>query len=356
LSNRVIKEQLDRLPHKPGVYLFRDAGGNILYVGKANDLHSRVRSYFSTSSRVSPKTALLASQVADIDFFTVTSGQEALILELNFIKQYHPRFNVRLKDDKTFPYLKIDIGEEWPRVYRTRRMEDDGGRYFGPFSSSKSLKDTLRVLQRLFPFRICNKNITGTTRRRPCLEYHLGHCLAPCTGSVSKEEYDQVIREVILFLEGRRDKVIRELKARMNKASASTDFEKAARLRDQIQAMEEVIEGEKIASTVRGEQDVIAFIQDEDKAYAQVLFVRSSRMTGREGFLLQGTRHEEPRQIITSFVKQYYSSSPRIPPLLLLQYPIEDKEVVRDWLRSKRGSSWWISPPKTPARDGSNSR
>ncbi|HEY97310.1 MAG TPA: excinuclease ABC subunit UvrC [Dehalococcoidia bacterium] len=346
MSNRVIKEQLDRLPHKPGVYLFRDAGGNILYVGKANDLHSRVRSYFSTSSRVSPKTALLASQVADIDFFTVTSGQEALILELNFIKQYHPRFNVRLKDDKTFPYLKIDIGEEWPRVYRTRRMEDDGGRYFGPFSSSKSLKDTLRVLQRLFPFRICNKNITGTTRRRPCLEYHLGHCLAPCTGSVSKEEYDQVIREVILFLEGRRDKVIRELKARMNKASASTDFEKAARLRDQIQAMEEVIEGEKIASTVRGEQDVIAFIQDEDKAYAQVLFVRSSRMTGREGFLLQGTRHEEPRQIITSFVKQYYSSSPRIPPLLLLQYPIEDKEVVRDWLRSKRGGAVRIQVPR----------
>lgn len=345
LNNRLIKEQLDRLPHKPGVYLFRDTGGNILYVGKANNLHNRVRSYFSSSSQVSPKIALLASQVADIDFFTVTSGQEALILELNFIKQYHPRFNVRLKDDKTFPYLKIDISEEWPRVYRTRRLEDDGGRYFGPFSSAKSLKDTLRVLQRLFPFRICNKNITGT-RRRPCLEYHLGHCLAPCTGSVSKEEYDQVIREVILFLEGRRDKVIRELKARMNRASASTDFEKAARLRDQIQAMEEVIEGEKIASTVRGEQDVIAFIQDEDKAYAQVLFVRSSRMTGREGFLLQGTRHEEPRQIITSFVKQYYSSSPRIPPLLLLQYPIEDKEVVKEWLRSKRGGAVKIQVPR----------
>ena len=259
-SNPLVKEQLDRLPHKPGVYLFRDTGGNILYVGKANNLHQRVRSYFSASSQVSPKITLLASLIADIDFFTVTSEQEALILELNFIKQYRPRFNVRLKDDKSFPYLKINMKEEWPRVYRTRRMEDDGGRYFGPFPNSRSVKDTLRVLQRLFPFRICNKAITGT-RRRPCLEYHLGHCLAPCTGAVSKKEYDQVIKEVTLFLEGRRDKVIRELKVRMNKASAGTDYEKAAALRDQIQAMEEVIEGEKIAATIRGEQDVIAYIQ-----------------------------------------------------------------------------------------------
>jgi excinuclease ABC subunit C len=345
LNSRLIKEQLNRLPHQPGAYLFRDTGGNILYVGKANNLHSRVRSYFSTSSQLSPKIALLASLVADIDFFTVTSEQEALILELNFIKQYHPRFNVRLKDDKTFPYLKIDINEEWPRVYRTRRIVDDGGRYFGPFSSAKSVKNTLRVLQRLFPFRTCNKALTGT-KRHPCLEYHLGHCLAPCTGTVSKEEYDQVIREVVLFLEGKRDKVIRELKTRMNQASVSTDYEKAAALRDQVQAMEEVIEGEKIAATIRGEQDVIAFIQEEDKAYVQVLFVRGNRLTGREGFLLQGTRQEEPRQIITSFVKQYYSSSPQIPPLLLLQYPIDDKQVIKDWLRSKRGGAVNIQVPR----------
>lgn len=341
----MIKEQLDRLPHKPGVYLFRDTGGNILYVGKAKNLHNRVRSYFSASSQISPKTALLASLADDIDFFTVTSEQEALILELNFIKQYRPRFNVRLKDDKTFPYLKINLNEDWPRIYRTRRMEDDGGRYFGPFSSPRSVKDTLRVLQRLFPFRICNKTITGIARL-PCLEYHLGHCLAPCSGAVGKKEYDQVIKEVILFLEGKRDRVIRELRHRMNQASARTDYEKAAALRDQIQAMEEVIEGEKIAATVRGEQDVIAYIQDGDKAYVQVLFIRSNRLTGREGFLLQGTRHEEPRQIIASFVKQYYSSSPRIPPLLLLQYPIEDKEIIKDWLRDKRGGVVNIQVPR----------
>ena len=224
-------------------------------------------------------------------------------------------------------------------------MEDDGGRYFGPFPNPKSVKNTLRILQRLFPFRICKKAITGT-QRRPCVEYHLGHCLAPCTGSVNKGEYEQVIKEVILFLEGKRDKVIREIKSRMNKASRGKDYEKAAALRDQIQAMQEVVEAEKIAATIRGEQDVIAYIQDEDKAYVQVLFVRSNRMTGREGFLLKGTRHESPGQIITSFVKQYYSSSPRIPPLLLLQYPIEDKQVVKEWLRSKRGSVVNIQVPR----------
>jgi excinuclease ABC subunit C len=345
LVNRLIREQLDRLPHRPGVYLMRDSGGNILYVGKAVDLYQRVRSYFSASPQITPKIVLLASLVADIDFFIATSEQEALILELNFIKQYHPRFNVRLKDDKTFPYLKIDMRDEWPRVYRTRRLEDDGGRYFGPFSSAKSVKDALRTLQRLFPFRVCQKNISGT-KRRPCLEYHLGRCLAPCSGAVSKKEYDQVIKEVILFLEGKRDRVIKEIKARMNRASASLDYEKAAALRDQVQAMQEVIEGERIAAKIRGDQDVIAFIQDDDKAYAQVLFVRRNRLTGREGFLLQGTRHEEPRQIITSFVKQYYSSSLQIPPRLLLQYPVDDEQVIKEWLQGRRGAAVDIQVPR----------
>jgi excinuclease ABC subunit C len=329
----------------------RDAAGNILYVGKAVNLHSRVRSYFSGSSNLEPKTVQLVSHVADIDFFTASSEQEALVLELNFIKQYRPRYNIRLKDDKTYPYLKIDIRDEWPRIYRTRRFEQDGGRYFGPFASATSVKNTLRVLQRLFPFRVCNKQLTGT-RKRGCLEYYLGHCLAPCTGTVSKEEYDQVIREVTMFLEGKRDKVIREIKARMNQASKDMEYEKAAKLRDQIQEMEEVIEGERIAATIRGEQDVIAFVQDGDKAYAQVLFVRNNRFTGREGFLLQGTRDEKPGQIIGSFVKQYYSSNPQIPPLLLLQYPIEDKRIIEEWLSEKRGKSVKIRVPRRGIKKG----
>jgi excinuclease ABC subunit C len=284
-------------------------------------------------------------QIADIDFYIASSEQEALIMELNFIKQYHPRYNVHLKDDKTFPYLKIDMKEDWPRVYVTRRFEQDGGRYFGPFSSARSVKQTLRILKRIFPLRICTRDITGKTSR-PCLEYHLGHCLAPCTGKVSPEEYAQVIKEVTLFLEGKQDNVIRELQDKMNRASEAMDFENAARVRDQLQAMHEVIEGEKIAAVIRGEEDIIAFVQDGDHAYVQVLFVRNNKLTGRESFLMQGTRQEEPQEIMTGFIKQYYSSRPQIPPLLLLQYPVEDWQIIKDWLKDKRGAAVRIEVPR----------
>ncbi len=345
MASSLIEEQLKRLPHRPGVYLMRDAARTILYVGKASDLYNRVRSYFKSTPKLTPKIQHLVSRIADIDFYIASSEQEALIMELNFIKQYHPHYNVSLKDDKTFPYLKIDLNEKWPRVYVTRRFEQDGGRYFGPFSSGWSVKQTLHVLQHLFPLRICSKDL-GARKLRPCLEYHLGHCLAPCTGEVSREEYDQVIRDVTLFLEGKQEKVVRELKNRMEKTAGSMDFEKAALLRDQIQAIQNVIEGEKIAAVIRGEEDVIAFAPDGDQAYVQVLFVRRNKLTGRESFLLQGTRQEEPRQIMTSFVKQYYSSRPQIPPLLLLQYPIEDGPVVREWLKSRRGAAVGIEVPR----------
>lgn len=345
MVSSLIEEQLNRLPHRPGVYLMRDAEGTILYVGKAANLHHRVRSYFQSPRKLTPKIQRMVSRVADIDFYVASSEQEALIMELNFIKQYHPRYNVSLKDDKTFPYLKISTNEEWPRVYITRRFEQDGGRYFGPFASAKSVKQTLRFLQDIFPFRICSKTITGKAQR-PCLEYHLRHCLAPCIGAVSRQEYARVIKEVILFLEGKQEKVARELKARMNHAAAAMDYEKAALLRDQIQAIQEVIEGERIATVIRGEQDVIAFVQDGDQAYVQVLFVRSNKLTGRESFLMQGTRQEEPQQIMTGFIKQYYSSCPQIPPRLLLQYPVEERPIIREWLKSRRGAGVEIQVPR----------
>jgi excinuclease ABC subunit C len=345
VASSLVEEQLRRLPHRPGVYLMRDAAKTILYVGKAADLSQRVRSYFRSTYNLTPKIQHMVSRVADIDFYIASSEQEALIMELNFIKQYHPHYNVSLKDDKTFPYLKIDLNEEWPRVYVTRRFEQDGGRYFGPFSSAKSVKQTLHVLQHLFPLRICAKPITGRAAR-PCLEYHLGHCLAPCTGAVSHEEYNEVINEVILFLEGKQEKVVRDLKARMDRTAAAMDYEKAAQLRDQIQAIHNVIEGEKIAAIIRGDEDVIAFVQDGDQAYAQVLFVRGNKLTGRESFLLQGTRQEEPQHIMTSFIKQYYSSCPQIPPLLLLQYPVDDRELIKGWLKSLRGGRVDIQVPR----------
>jgi excinuclease ABC subunit C len=349
LVSSVIKEQLNRMPHRPGVYLMRDAGKAILYVGKANDLHNRVRSYFVASPQLPEKTARLVAQIADIDFFVASSEQEALILENNLIKQYHPRFNVRLKDDKTFPYLKINTHEEWPTITVTRRMEPDGSRYFGPFASPGSVKQTLRIIQRIFPVRNCSKVIRGRTRP-PCLEYHLGRCLGPCTGAVSRQEYARAVKEVILFLEGKQDKVVKEFKAQMEKASAAMDFEKAALLRDRIRAIHDVIEGEKIAAVIRGDEDVIAFVQEGDQAFVQLLFIRRSKLTGREGFLLQGTRQEEPSQVITSFVKQYYASSPQLPPLLLLQHPVEDRAVVQEWLKSRRSGRVAIQVPRRGAK------
>jgi len=345
LTSNLIIEQLKQLPLSPGVYLMKDAEGNILYVGKAANLHQRVRSYFSTGQKLSSKLKRLVARVNDLDFFVTASEQEALILELNLIKRHRPRYNVRLKDDKSFPYLKIDINEDWPRVYITRRLEENGGRYFGPFASAKSVRQTLKVLKGIFPFRSCRKAITGTDLR-PCLEYHIHHCLGPCIGAVSKEEYAEVIKQVVLFLEGKQEVVVQELQSKMDKAAEALDFEKATLLRDQLQAIDRVIEGQRIATTVSGEQDVIAFASDKYQAYVQVFFIRSSKLIGRESFVLQGTYSEEPEQIMTNFIKQFYVSTPHTPPLLLLQYPVEDRTIIESWLQSKRGARVHIQVPR----------
>lgn len=345
MINTLIAEQLRQLPASPGVYLMKDAEGNILYIGKGANLHHRVRSYFGAGQKLSPKLERMVARVSDFDFFVTTSEQEALILELNLIKRHRPRYNVRLKDDKTFPYLKININEDWPRVYITRRLEENGGRYFGPFASAKSVRQTLKVLKGIFPFRSCRRSITGTDLR-PCLDYHIDHCLGPCIGAVSKEEYAEVIKQVILFLEGKQEMVVQELQSKMKKAAEALDFEKAASLRDQIQAIDRVIEGQRIATTVSGEQDVIAFASDKDQAYVQVFFIRSGKLIGRESFVLQGTRSEEPEQIMTNFIKQFYASSPHIPPLLSLQYPVEDRTIIENWLQSKKGAKVHIQVPR----------
>jgi len=344
----LVGEQLARLPQRPGVYLMRDAAGQILYVGKAAVLRHRVRSYFQNLARLTPKLRNMVARVADIDFYVAASEAQALVMELNFIKQYHPPYNVRLRDDKTFPYLKVDVADDWPRVYATRRFQDDGGRYFGPFASAGSVKQTLKTLRGIFPLRTCTS--FGHRRGQPCLEYHLGHCLAPCSGAVGREEYRRVVDEVILFLEGKSERVVRELKSQMSQAARDTDYERAARLRDQIAAIEDVIEGERISAVIRGEQDVIAFAGEGDRAFAQVLFVRGNKLTGREGFLLQGVSHEPPRRVMTSFVQQFYSSSPQIPPRLLLQHPVDDKELLREWLRERRGGAVAIEVPRRGAK------
>ncbi len=338
-----------QLPASPGVYLMKDTQGNILYIGKAATLQHRVRSYFSRTGNLDPKTRRMVARIADIDFFVTASEEEALVLELNLIKRHSPYYNIRLKDDKTFPYLKIDVDEDWPRVQITRRLEGNGGRYFGPFASTKSIRRALKVVKDIFPFRPCSKNLSRPLSR-PCLEYDLLNCSAPCTGAITREEYAAIIKQLILFLEGRQETVIKQLENDMKQASESLDYEKAAKIRDRIQAVKEVVKWQKMATIVRGEQDAIAFARDRDQAYAQVFFVRGGKLIGREGFVLQGTRSVADGQIMTSFVKQFYNSASYIPPLILLQFPVEGRAVIENWLTGKRGSKARIRMPGRGAK------
>ena len=236
----------------------------------------------------------MVEQINDFEYFVVSSEQEALILELNLIKRYWPPYNVLLKDDKTFPYLKINFTEEWPRLHITRRIEDDGSHYFGPFANINSLRRTLDVLKRIFPLRVCTQPIKPKKNARPCLNYHMGYCLAPCAGKVSRSEYNKVLEQLIPFLEGKTEAVIRSVKKKMEEASEALDFERAARFRDQLQAVQAVVEGQNIAMKVKGEQDAIAFAADNDQACVQVFMIRHGKLIGRESFTLKGTSNEEP--------------------------------------------------------------
>jgi len=333
----LLEEQLKVLPRKPGVYLFKDASGNVLYVGKAADLRSRVKSYFSAPETLLPKIRRMMARVSDFEFFVTDSDQEALILECNLIKKHRPRYNVRLKDDKTYPYLKIDVKDDWPRVYITRRVEKDGGRYFGPFASATSVRKTQNLLKQLFPFRTCKKKITGTDYR-PCLEYHIHRCAGPCVGEISENEYRDIIDQVIMFMEGKQESVIRQLRQEMVEASGQLEYERAAVLRDQIRSVEMVTEHQKISSVEMGDQDVIALAQSDDQAFVEVFFIRGGKLIERDHFIMQGARDEDPGQILASFLNQFYNSATYIPPLILVQHYSEDFFVLEEWLSDKRGS------------------
>ena len=337
------------MPAKPGVYLFKDKEGKVIYVGKAANLNSRVRSYFGAPSNLSFKIQRLVSKIQDFEFLVTNSEQEALILECHMIKKYTPRYNVRLKDNKTFPYLKIDINEDWPGVYITRRVQKDGARYFGPFASAGSVRKTLRLIKKIFPFRSCSKRIEGKDKR-PCLDYYIHRCLGPCIGAVEKQEYHDVINQVILFLQGKQELILRELNARMKAAAQQLQFERAALLRDQINAIGKVIEGQRIAITLQGEKDVIGLAQNEKQAYVELFSIRNNKLISQDHFIMEGIQGESPGQIMTSFVKQYYASASYIPPLILLQHPVDEPAVLSEWLEQQRGSRVELQVPQRGAK------
>ena len=329
--------------------MFKNEQGNVLYVGKAANLSNRVRSYFMEHKNLPSKIQRLMSKISDIEFIVTNSEQEALILECSLIKKYRPRYNVRLKDDKTFPYLKINITEDWPGVYVTRRFQKDGARYFGPFASAGSVRKTLRLIKKIFPFRSCTKTITGRDKK-PCLEYHIHRCLGPCIGAVTREEYHEMINQVIQFLEGKQELVLRQLNQKMMEASHRFQFEKAALLRDQIKAIEKVIEAQKIAVTLKGEQDVIALAQDKGLACVEIFFIRNNKLVGRDHFIMENIYDETPNEIITSFVKQYYASASYIPPLILLRNPVNESAMFTEWLKGQRGNSVKLQVPERGAK------
>lgn len=339
-----LEQQLEALPARPGVYLFKDSRDNILYVGKAASLRHRVASYFGPSKDLSGKTLRMTGQVADLDYYVTDSEQEAILLECSLIKKHRPHYNVRLKDDKTYPYLKLTIGEDWPRAHLTRRLVKDGARYFGPFASAGSVHTTVALLERLFHLRSCRKAITGN-EHRPCLEYHINRCSGPCIGAVTREEYRQAVDQVVLFLEGRQERILKDLRSRMALAAGKMDYEKAASIRDQIRAVEAVIEKQKIASAA-GDMDAIAFAQDGDQAFALVFFIRQGRLVGREPFTLAGARDETPSRIMTNFVQQFYSSATYVPKRILMQHPLEDASILQQWLEGKRGKKLELQVPQ----------
>ena len=343
--NFAVQQQVQAFPSNPGVYLMRDAHGNIIYVGKATHLRDRVRSYLGTPAGLAPKTRKLITQVTEVEYIVTDSESEALILECNLIKKHKPRYNVRLKDDKNYPYLKINVHELWPQVFITRRVENDGARYFGPFTDSGSVRQTLALVKKLFPYRSCNKVITGTDPR-PCLDYHIHRCLGPCIGAVSKQSYDGVIQQVIQFLEGKQELVARDLRKTMEAAAEKLEFERAAFLRDQLRAVEKVVERQKIVSIQGEDQDAIAFAQEGNECCAQVFVIRGGKLFGREHFLLEGAQDETPAAVMTSFLQQYYASAPNVPPVLLLQHPPEEENILSDWLKSRRGGRVELRVPR----------
>ena len=339
-----IAQRVAALPAHPGVYLMRNAAGEVIYVGKAVNLAQRVRSYFQRSSQEQPKVRRLVREIADLEWILTNSEVEALILEANLIKRYRPRYNVRLKDDKRYPYLQI-TREPFPRVRITRRFVRDGSRYFGPYTSTSALRETLDLLRHIFPFRTCDRTITGRDRRA-CLYYDLKLCPAPCIGAVDEATYRQTITELEQFLEGEGEAVLETLREQIEAASAEMAFERAALLRDRYRALQQVMQRQAIISTAALNQDVIAIARDEGQACVEVFFVRHGKLLGREHFVLEGAAYADEEEMVRAFLQQFYTQASTVPPEILLPEQLAEAEVLESWLRSRRGGAVYLKVPR----------
>jgi len=338
-----IKEKLEHLPEKPGVYLLKDAKGEILYVGKALSLKKRVRSYFQKGP-ISPRMASLILQICDVEWIITDSEAEAYLLESNLIKHYHPRYNIQLRDDKSYPYIKLTSSDPFPQVFLTRNPKEDGSQYFGPYTNVKAARKTLQLIQRLFPLRRCKGKLPH--RSRPCLNYHIKECSAPCVGKITQKDYSFLVKGVSLFLQGHYESLLSQLEEEMQRASREEKFERAAKLRDCIRAIQRLSQTQKVSSFKGGDRDLIALAFDEKVACVLVFLIREGKIIDKKHFLLNINRQDDEEDIMTSFVKEYYNKASFIPPQVLLQSPIKESTSIRRWLTERRGKNVELEVPR----------
>ena len=343
-----VQEELKKLPPRPGVYLMRDKSDTIIYVGKAVNLNNRVRSYFRANIGRGPKIDRMVSLIDRFEYIVTDSELEALVLENDLIKEYRPRYNTMLRDDKTYPYIRVTVAEAYPRISLTRQMKKDKSRYFGPFTSAYSVRETIDLINKLYGLRDCNRSLPKDAgKERPCLNYHIGQCCGPCIkDKISREAYKERLDKAMDFLGGNYGPVLRELKERMQEASENLEFEEAAKYRDLLDHVQSIAQKQKIEDVNQEDKDIVALARDEEDAVVQVFFVRAGRMVGREHFYMKHSESESDESILTSFVKQFYAGTPFIPREIMLQEESNEKELIEQWLTAKRGSRVYLVAPR----------
>ncbi len=348
----VFEDELKKLPKKPGVYIMRDKNDTILYVGKAINLHNRVRSYFRPNIGRGPQIDKMVTLIERFEYIVTDSELEALVLENNLIKEHSPKYNTLLKDDKTYPYIKVTVGEDFPRILFARQMKKDKSRYFGPFTSATAVKDTIDLLNKLYQFRTCNRRLPEDIgKERPCLNYHIKQCMAPCQGYISKEAYGERVEKALEFLNGNYQPLLTELKQKMEEASENLEFEEAIRYRELINSVRQVSQKQKITDSIGEDKDIVALAKDGADAVVQVFFVRDGKLIGREHFYMTHVSDETKPMILQSFLKQFYAGTPFIPRELMLQYETEEMELIEQWLTKKKGSRVHLHVPKMGSKE-----
>ena len=342
-----LQEELKKLPDKPGVYLMKDESGTIIYVGKARVLKSRVRQYFQSGAAHTPKVAAMVAKISEFEYIVTDTELESLILECNLIKELRPKFNILLKDDKNYPYIKITMNEEYPRILMTRRVDKDGAKYFGPYSNVFSVRETMNLIKKIFPIKTCKRVLPRDIgKRRPCLNYHINQCLGLCMGNVDKDEYRAVMNDVCSFLDGKQDMVIGKLEQQMLEAAEELDFERAASLRNKLSSLRHITEEQKVLSLAGKDQDIVGFAASKTDTCVQVFFVRGGKLLGREFFIIEGTGEVELNELASSFLKQFYSTATMIPGEIVIAAEPEDLDVIEEWLSSQRGGRVHLRVPK----------